>query len=72
MATPSASEIQYQLAHVQDDRSNDIVIYHALCLPFAVIAVALRLMSRRLCKASIQTDDLMIIAALVRSLVTSF
>ncbi len=62
MATPS--EIEYQLAHVNDDRASDIVISHAVVLPLAVIAVFFRFISRRLCKARIEADDYMIIAAL--------
>lgn len=57
---------QYQIAHVNDDRSHEIVISHALFLPLAVVAVVLRLLSRRICKAKILADDYMIIAALVR------
>lgn len=60
------NDIQYQIDHIGDDRSNAIVISHAVVLPLATIAVILRFVSRRLCKAQIQADDLMIIAALVR------
>ena len=63
MATPS--EIQYQLAHINDDRASDIVISHAVVLPLAVTAVILRFISRRLCKARLGADDFMIIAALI-------
>jgi len=62
MATPS--DIQYQLAHINDDRASDIVISHTVVLPLAVIAVVLRFISRRLCKARIESDDYMIIGAL--------
>ncbi len=62
MATPS--EMEYQLAHVNDDRASDIVISHAVVLPLAVIAVFFRFISRRLCKARIEADDYMIIATL--------
>ena len=65
MVLPSPAEIKYQLAHIHEDRSANIVISHAICLPIAVIAVALRYVSRRLIQAPIQADDWLIIAALV-------
>lgn len=63
MAAPS--EIQYQIAHINDDRASAIVISHAVVLPLAVVAVILRFISRRLCRARIEADDYMIIAALI-------
>ena len=66
MAPPSAEEIEYQLAHIHQDRSSDIVVSHAICIVIALIAVVLRFSSRRLCKAPILADDYMIIVALVR------
>lgn len=66
MALPNAEEIQYQEEHIHDDRSGNIVTSHAICIAIAAIAVLLRLISRRMCKASIQADDWMIIVALVR------
>lgn len=65
MVAPSPAEIQYQLAHIHEDRSLDIILSHAICLPIAVIAVVLRLVSRRLIKDSIQADDWLIIVALL-------
>ena len=66
MAQPNAQEIQYQLAHIHQDRSNDIVVSHSICIVIAVVAVVMRFSSRRLCKAPILADDYMIIVALVR------
>lgn len=63
MATKS--EIQYQLAHIHDDRASAIVVSHAVVLPLAVIAVILRFISRRLCRARIGADDYMIVTALL-------
>ena len=63
MATPS--EIQRQLDLINDDRSRTIVISHVIVMPLAIIAVTLRFVSRRMCKASIKADDYMIIIALV-------
>ena len=66
MALPNIQEIQYQLAHIHEDRSNDIVVSHAICIVIAVVAVVLRFASRRICKAPILADDYMTIVALVR------
>lgn len=63
--TLSPSEHQYQLKHINDDRSSGIVISHAVVLPLAYIAVVARFVSRRLCKARIEIDDYTIVAALV-------
>ncbi|CAF9911920.1 hypothetical protein IMSHALPRED_010636 [Imshaugia aleurites] len=65
MAPPSAQEIQYQIAHIHQDRSNDIVVSHSICIVIAVVAVVLRFYSRRLCKASILADDYMTVVALI-------
>lgn len=67
MATPNAAEIQYQLSHIHDDRSKDIVSSNIVCGIIAIIAVTLRLASRRLCKAAILADDYVCFAALVSS-----
>ncbi len=67
MATPNAAEIQYQLSHIHDDRSRDIVSSNIVCGIIAIIAVTLRLASRRLCKAAILADDYVCLAALVSS-----
>ena len=66
MAAPSPAEIQYQLEHIHEDRSSDIVISHIVCMTLATVAVILRFTSRRLCKAAILADDYMILVALVR------
>ena len=66
MASPSPSEIQYQLTHIHEDHSSDIVVSHIICITLATVAVALRFVSRRVCRAAILSDDYMIIAALVR------
>ena len=65
MAPPNEQEIQYQLAHIHEDRSSDIVVSHSICIVIAVVAVLLRFTSRRLCKAPILADDYMTIVALV-------
>ncbi|MCJ1429126.1 hypothetical protein MMC29_007039 [Sticta canariensis] len=65
MALPTPEEIQYQEEHIHDDRSGNIVTSHAICIVIAAIAVFLRLIARRMCRASIQADDWMIIVALL-------
>lgn len=60
------SQVQYQLAHINEDRASDIIISHAIVLPLAVIAVIARFTARHLCKAHIGPDDYMIVVALVR------
>ena len=67
MAPPTEQEIQYQLAHIHEDRSNDIIVSHSICIVIAVVAVVLRFSSRRICKAPILADDYMTIVALVRT-----
>ena len=71
MAAPSYSEIQYQREHIHEDRSSDIVVSHIICITLATVAVTLRFLSRRLCKAAILADDYMIIAALVGEILTN-
>ena len=66
MATLNA-EIEYQKAHVQDDRRPELVISVIVCLSLAYISVLLRILSRRLIQASLKADDWMIVAELVRS-----
>ena len=58
------SSIEYQLAHAYEDRANEIVVPHVVCLVFAVIAVALRFVSRRM-KAGVHLDDWVCLLALV-------
>ena len=65
MATPA--DIQYQIDDVHDDRSGEIVVSHAVVLSLVIFAVALRFVSRRLCKTQILADDFMIVGALVNN-----
>lgn len=58
-------EVHYQLAHVHDDRSPELYASQIICYVLACIAVALRLISRRLVMAKLQNDDYMILVALV-------
>ena len=62
----SPSEIQSQLANIHDNKSRHIITSGAISLSVAVVAVILRLISRRLSRArSMLMDDYLIIGALV-------
>ena len=63
--------LRWQSEHINDDKSRAIIISHAVVLPLAFISVVLRFLSRRLCKAKIMADDLLIIAAMVDAHVES-
>ena len=61
----SPAEINYELAHSNDNRASNIVVSSVICISLATIAVMLRLLARRLSKAKILADDYMMIFALV-------
>ena len=48
MAAPSAADIEYQKAHINDDRRIGIAVSNVVCLGVAVVAVILRYVSRLL------------------------
>lgn len=66
MAKLSSSDIHYQLEHLHDSKIPLLLVSQIICFVLAVTAVILRLVSRRLNKASIQSDDYMILIALVK------
>ncbi|KAL8904325.1 MAG: hypothetical protein Q9171_007088 [Xanthocarpia ochracea] len=57
MAGPTPAQIDYQLQHIQDDRSNEIIAAFGVCLGFAIITVLLRFLSRHLNRAPLKGDD---------------
>ncbi|KAF6219618.1 hypothetical protein HO133_004087 [Letharia lupina] len=61
----SSTEIEYELAHIHDNRAPNVVISAAICISLAITAVLLRLLARRLSKARILADDYMILFALI-------
>ncbi|KAL8637525.1 MAG: hypothetical protein Q9228_005210 [Teloschistes exilis] len=67
MAVPSPADIEYQHAHIHDDRSKDIIAALATTLGFAIITVVLRFISRHITRASLAGDDWTIVAALAIS-----
>ena len=66
MAQLSPAEIQYEVEHIRQNRAPDIIASYVTCLSLACIAVVLRLVARRISRASLQVDDMTIVAALVR------
>lgn len=65
MGQLSPEEIASQQAHIHDDRSNDIIISHAICLSLALIAIVLRFLSRHIGKVRLEPDDWMIVASFI-------
>lgn len=56
MAILSPIEAQDQLEHVHDDRVPELLASQIICFVLAVVAVVLRLMSRKLSKVSIEAE----------------
>ena len=62
---PTPELIEYFLAHLDDNKKNEIIAVYVPCLFFAYTAVILRFVSRRLIKTSYQWDDWTIVIGLV-------
>lgn len=58
--------IQYQLAHLNDDRGPQFLRIIVCLLVLATASVSLRLLSRRLLHTNCQADDYAIVVGLVR------
>ncbi|KAI9682332.1 MAG: hypothetical protein M1817_000386 [Caeruleum heppii] len=56
--------LQYQLAHITEDRSLGLKVVYIIALVLAVFSVALRITSRRILRAPLKADDWTIMAAL--------
>lgn len=65
MERPSPEEIEYQIEHYDESYVDEIHISMSICLALATVAVILRVLARRMSKASIGKDDHMIFVALV-------
>ena len=61
----SAVEIQYELQHINDNRQQDLYDGLTAGIILAYLAVTLRLIARRISKASFQSDDHWILFSLV-------
>ncbi|KAL8682884.1 MAG: hypothetical protein Q9186_001130 [Xanthomendoza sp. 1 TL-2023] len=64
MVEPSPPDIDYQLQHIQDDRSKDIIVAIGICLGFAIITVLFRFLARHLNRAPLGGDDWTIVFGL--------
>ena len=61
----SVDDISYQLAHYDDDRSQEIVVVTMVMAGLATLAVLLRLWARKLIAAKWMADDYLIIVGLL-------
>ena len=68
MAQPSPGEIQYQLSHINDNKSGQMLSSQICGMVIASIAVALRLVSRRVGRVPILADDFVLVVALVSTI----
>lgn len=67
MEGPTPADIQYQKDHINDTNAPAVLTACIICFTLAVIAVSLRVLSRRMAAASLGKDDYMIFVALVSS-----
>lgn len=65
MASLFPNEVQYQQAHIDEDKSPRIIAACVVCLVAAFLVVILRFVSRRLVRSPLQADDYTIIVSLV-------
>lgn len=72
MATiPSTAELQDQILHIDDNAVPDIIAVNVVCFTIACVSVILRFLARRIARVKYAVDDGLIVAGLVR-LVLSF
>ena len=64
-AGSSTHGIRYQLAHLHDDRRNQVIALNATLLVLGNVSVALRLFAKRLQRARMQVDDYLMLLAVV-------
>ena len=67
MAETLANHKQYQLEHINDDKTPTIVAVYSLGYVLAVSAVGLRFLSRKVSDLPLLADDWVILVALVSS-----
>lgn len=65
MSLPTTEQIAYEKAHMKDDRRVGIAVSNGICLGIGIVAVLLRIFSRRLSKSGQGIDDWLTWAALV-------
>lgn len=60
------ASLNYQLAHAGDNKTPSFIASVSVVVCLATVGVGLRLLARRLTKATLEADDYVIILALVR------
>ena len=68
MAETEANHKQYQLDHIHDNKTPTVVAVYSLGFVLAVVAVALRFLSRKVSNLPYLADDWTILAALVSAI----
>lgn len=66
MTTLTAEEIKYQQDHKDQNKTAHLVAANVVGLVAAYVAVALRLISRRMSHAALKADDWMMMVGLVK------
>ncbi|MCJ1327868.1 hypothetical protein MMC10_004543 [Thelotrema lepadinum] len=61
----SPGEISYEKAHITDDRTGQVTAANVVCCIVAILAVALRFLSRKYANAHLGADDWLLVASLV-------
>lgn len=67
MSALSPADVQYQIQHISDDKSKQLIATGVVSLCVASVAIALRIVARRVNRfeTSLQADDYMIIIGFV-------
>jgi hypothetical protein len=65
MSVPTEADINYMLAHTDDDRRSNYIAANAICVSVAITAVILRFISRTIAGVKIGIDDYTILVSLV-------
>jgi len=63
------AEIEYELAHINQNRGPDMIVSSVICIALASVAVFLRFFARRLSRTQLWFDDYMMVLALVRKFI---
>ena len=71
MPRPSPAEIQYEIEHIHDDRSTEMIAAFSVMMILACSAVVLRILARWAIHLPLKADDYSIIAALVSNSLTT-
>ena len=66
MPLPVPEQAPDQKPHARDDEKTGIIVSNSICLAIGLVAILLRLFSRRLARSKIGLDDWSAVLALVR------